>query len=874
MPGHWWTVGAGLAVLLAVRIAFRDAIVGEVAYVTATIAGAVLAWRGARGAPAQHRTTWRIMAVGLAMSAAADVIYSGSLLLAGDVPGVSPADVGWLGCYVLIAVAVFRLAQDTRAVRGFDVDALLDAAAVGIVALVVVWYASISEIVGDTSTPTAVRAVWASYPILDAALLALGVRLLLSDGSRRSSQLVVAGLALWLLADFCYVLWAGAGSFSVVLDIAWMTAPVLVGTGAWAPRRARARGAPAEPGHVGSVRLALLTLPILLPSIVDVWGHAGGIDHAPLLLLAVTAVLALLIYLRARRLLTASTRARSALRASQRHFAALAANASDAAFVVDSGGRPLTGGGVPEAAGTAGGLGTDGLHRWARAAADGGLLDRACSTPAVSVSEELSVTDADGRVRWMLARATDLTADPDVRGIVLNLHDITDRKAVEEALAHRALHDVLTGLPNRVLLRDRIEQALQRTARSGRDVAVAYLDLDSFKRINDSLGHDAGDDLLSHVAERLTATVRPADTVARLGGDEFAVLIEDAGDDAAAEIADRIVEALREPLQIGDRQVVGSASVGLSVSDPDASAMSLLRDADVAMYRAKATGGNQWVRYEPEMRTFIDEQLRLEIDLVAALEHGQLELRYQPVVRLDTDQFVGFEALLRWQHPSLGMIAPDRFIPIAERTGLIVPIGRWVLETACATLARWHAGGQRDLTMAVNVSGRQLASDEFVGHVAAALDASGVSPDHLVLEMTESVLIEDVAQASARLHELREVGVRLAIDDFGTGYSSLGYLRQFPVDILKIDRSFVNTIDDAGTDIPPIVRGLLDLAGTLRLETVAEGIELEVQHDRLRANRCEMGQGYLFARPMERAEADQLVASLTASAGIDHAPAG
>ena len=470
----------------------------------------------------------------------------------------------------------------------------------------------------------------------------------------------------------------------------------------------------------------------------------------------------------------------------------------------------------------------------------------------------------------MLARATDLSADPDVGGIVLNLHDITERKAVEEALEHRALHDALTGLPNRILLRDRIEQALRRSERSGRPIAVVYLDLDGFKRINDSLGHDAGDELLLHVADRLTAAVRPADTVARLGGDEFAILLEESEeDDVVAHVTERVMEALDAPIPIGDRQVVASASLGLAISDPDATAMSILRDADVAMYHAKALGGNQWVRHEPEMRALIDEQLRLELDLVAALDDDQFELLYQPVMRLDTDTLVGFEALLRWHHPALGLIGPDRFIPIAERTGLIVPIGQWVLEKACATLASWD--GRPWLTMAVNVSGRQLASDQLVHHVALAIERSGIEPDRLVLEITETTLIENVAQAGRTLQQLRDLGVRLAIDDFGTGYSSLAYLRQFPVDILKIDKSLINTIVERG-QIPPIVRGLLDLASTLHLQTVAEGIELEVQHEQLRDGECEMGQGYLFARPMGIDEADQIVASLPVAEDAHRTP--
>jgi diguanylate cyclase (GGDEF)-like protein len=870
-----------LVVLLALRIVYRDGVVGEGAYLAATIAGAVLAWTGARHQSPRSRLTWRLVAVGLALSALGDVAYSGYLVLAGEVPGASLADVGWLGSYLLLGVGVFRMAGVTRARIANDVDAMLDAAAVGVVALVVVWYASISSIVADTSTPALVRVVWASYPILDAILLALAVRLLLGRGQRGPGLLFVAGLGCWLFADFTYVLWAASDTYSVLLDIGWMAGSVLIGATAWWPGRRGAESAPVATGVVGPARLTLLTIPILVPNLVAVWGRAKGFDADPVPLLVVTATLASLVYVRAWRLLAANTRARSALRSSQRYFEALAANSSDASLVVDRDGRLLSDWLIPELlrggerSVTAGTTGADvtALVGWANATAFRGLLERAGSTPGIATSQELRYIDAHGRSRWMLTRATDLTADPDVHGIVLNLHDITERKAIEEALEHRALHDALTGLPNRVLLRDRIEQALRRTGRSGRRIAVVYLDLDSFKRINDSLGHDAGDELLLRVADRLTASVRPADTVARLGGDEFAILIDETGErDVAVEVIDRVVEALSIPIRVGDRQVVASASLGLAFSDPDATAMSMLRDADVAMYRAKAIGGSQWVRYEPEMRTFIEEQLQLEIDLVAALDDGQFELLYQPVVKLDTNTLVGFEALLRWHHPVLGLISPDRFIPIAERTGLIVPIGQWVLEDACATLAGWRR--QSWLTMAVNVSGRQLASEQFVHQVAVALERSGVPPHRLVLEMTETVLIEDVARASVRLQQLRDLGVRLAIDDFGTGYSSLGYLRQFPVDILKIDRSFVNTIVEPGK-IPPIVRGLLDLASTLELETVAEGIELELQHEQLRDGECEMGQGYLFARPMRIDEADEIVATLAPEPEDAHrSPAG
>jgi diguanylate cyclase (GGDEF)-like protein len=448
---------------------------------------------------------------------------------------------------------------------------------------------------------------------------------------------------------------------------------------------------------------------------------------------------------------------------------------------------------------------------------------------------------------------------------VVNLHDITDRKQAEEELAHQAFHDSLTGLANRALFRDRVDHALRRRSRSGLDPAVIYLDLDGFKNVNDSLGHEAGDNLLREVATRLQGVVRSGDTVARLGGDEFAVLVEESSGVLveAEAIANRAMQSLTSPVTLGDHEVTLSASLGIAHAGADATASSLLRDADVAMYQAKTTGKSRWVLYEPTMRAAAVERLQLESDMAHAVEGDQLMLVYQPVVELETNRIVGFEALLRWNHPELGIVMPDKFIPIAEANGMIVPMGRWVLQTACRTAAGWRDRHPGQLTMAVNLSARQLASSELLHHVQHALHSAGLDPSALVLEMTETALIQDAALASARLHQLRTLGVRLAIDDFGTGYSSLSYLRKFPVDILKIDRSFINTITDR-EKIPAIVRGLLDLGRTLQLETVAEGIESDAQLGQLRDQHCELGQGYLFARPLPAEEAEVLLAEISA----------
>jgi predicted signal transduction protein with EAL and GGDEF domain len=371
------------------------------------------------------------------------------------------------------------------------------------------------------------------------------------------------------------------------------------------------------------------------------------------------------------------------------------------------------------------------------------------------------------------------------------------------------------------------------------------------------------------VAGRLQSATRGGESIARLGGDEFAVLIEPNRRpvETAELVAARILEAIAEPIELDDQTVTVSASIGISGADPSATAGSLLRDADVAMYKAKTSGKNRWVVYDAAMRIAVVEDLQLASDLAAAVPEGQLALVYQPVVELETDRVVGFEALVRWHHPALGVVPPDRFIPLAEENGMIVALGAWVLEEACHTAAQWAAQHpEQDLTMAVNISARQLACPDLVEQVKAALDSSGLDPRRLVLEMTETALVRDATVAARRLHELRHLGIRLAIDDFGTGYSSLSYLRQFPVDILKIDRSFVESITSRD-QVPAIVRGLLDLGRTLELEMIAEGVELEVQRDRLRAEHCDLAQGFLFAKPLDRHDAEVLL--LHVAAGDD-----
>jgi diguanylate cyclase (GGDEF)-like protein len=419
-------------------------------------------------------------------------------------------------------------------------------------------------------------------------------------------------------------------------------------------------------------------------------------------------------------------------------------------------------------------------------------------------------------------------------------------------LRHQALHDALTGLPNRVLALNRVEQMLARARRQQLPVAALYVDVDGFKNVNDSFGHAAGDELLRIVARRLGSVVREGDTAARLGGDEFVVLVEGSTLDAGPElVAERLLEVLHEPYdmraEIG-RELTLSASIGIAFG-LRGSADELLRDADIALYEAKGAGRDRYVLFNSDMQSAFRDRLTVQMDLVEALEQHQLFLLYQPTFDLRSESVIGVEALVRWRHPTRGVLSPADFIPIAESSGLIVPVGRWVLDEACRQLAAWHAHGQH-LGMSVNVSARQLDTNELIEDVRSALREHDLDPASLTLEVTETALMSDPEATATRLHALKQVGVRIAIDDFGTGYSSLAYLRQFPADALKIDRSFISNIASSKQSAA-LLHTLVQLGKTLEIATLAEGIEDQVQLETLQRERCDHEQGFLFSRPLD-----------------------
>jgi len=452
--------------------------------------------------------------------------------------------------------------------------------------------------------------------------------------------------------------------------------------------------------------------------------------------------------------------------------------------------------------------------------------------------------------------------DPAVGGLVLSMRDVTERKALEDALRHQAFHDSLTGLANRALFEDRLSHALSIANRRQRAFAVLFLDLDDFKTINDSLGHARGDELLGAVAARIRGIVRPMDTAARLGGDEFAILVElIENEDEARVMARQILDALALPFVLEGHELRVTASLGLALWNGSSGEEDLLRNADMAMYAAKADGKASIRTFEPSMHRRVLDRLELTGALRDALAADQFVLDYQPIVELDSGRIAGVEALVRWRHPIRGLIEPDQFIGLAEETGLIVPIGRWILETACAQARRWHLAfpGNR-LQLSVNVSTRQLHEPDFIAAVEEVLRTSELPPASLALEITEGLLLGDHEEVVAQLEGLKALGLRVAVDDFGTGYSSLSHLRRFPIDILKIDKSFIDGID-RDPSRAKLVQGIINLGDSLLLDVVAEGIEQQSEADELRAMRLPLAQGFLFFPPLSAAEVDILLAA-------------
>jgi len=842
----------------------RD-LLGNIAFMPLNLAVLALYFLAARSPVLDPgvRRALRFLALGSTLVFTGNAISTWYLMGLGENPPVTWADPFYLGdsLCTLAALLSFPLARRTRMERWKFV---LDAAMVLVGGAVAIWFWSVRPAAeGDSSVAVTILAY--AYP-LASLLLLLGITTVLLrrpvDGNRLAFGMLVTGVTVSIVADlvFTYIVRETGGRSASWIDSAYLVTYILLIAGAeryYRHPKARLEGAAmprtrSQPVSPLPYVAVAATYGLLLLTVVSPWTDpVSGVAVGALLVTALVV---------ARQVITVRENVRlladTAARQNEARFRSLVQHSSDVImvtrpngtmrFVSPSASRVF---GYEPAALLGRPLATL-LHPADRDRATQ-LFAEVVAGPGVIGPVEWRFRQADGS--WLHAEilATNLLGDPTVRGIVLNTRDVSERKRLEEQLTHQAFHDPLTGLANRALFRDRVSHALALAQRQGHPITVLFLDLDDFKRVNDSLGHAEGDRLLIAAAERFQSCARAADTVSRLGGDEFAILIEHvAGSDGRPELLQRLEEAMTYPFALSGNQVQVSASIGVATASPGDTADDLLRNADVAMYAAKRRGKGRSETYELRMYADVRERLEMEAALRTALETNQLSLHYQPIVSLKTGALYGVEALVRWDHPTRGHLLPQSFITLAEETGLIVPLGAWVLTEACRQVQDWRAlFPETPLCVSVNISGRQLQGGGVTGSLREALAATGASADGVVLEITESVLMQQTDTVQERLWELKSLGVRLAIDDFGTGYSSLSYLQRFPIDILKIAKPFVDDVG-SGTEKSALARAIVGLGETLKLRTIAEGIERGDQRAALLELGCDLGQGHYFSRAL------------------------
>ena len=836
--------------------------VGLLSDAPAALASVVIAAATARHtARGVLRTAWILLAVALALYFVGVAVGTISWLRGHD-PFPGPADIFYCAFYPVLAAGVVFLIR-AAAVRVPWIQLSLDATIFVVGFGAFFWFLVIRPAASHAEVDFLKQALSLAYLGLDCVLLLiLGVLVLTGAGSVggwRIPLLLLSGFATMFLGD---ILWSLAkvrgyylpGGFQ---DVLYLTCYAPVAAAAREQMRIIAAPARVVSNTSDAVARSLPYAAMLAAFLVLVYFARGDISGPSTVMTMIMFALTLLFMVRQGVVLRgdALVRERKAARLVEERYASLIANASDVIMIVAADGvlrfvspacertlglkpEEITGKSLPDL--------------WA--GEDGEkvrlfLAEVAATTSGTVGPVELRI-DRGARRCVIEGVGSNLTVDPAVQGLALNFRDISERKALEEQLRQLAFPDPLTLLANRNLFRDRVQHALTLAQSGQSSVAVMFLDLDNFKNINDSLGHDAGDCLLQAVAQRIVKTTRSSDTVARLGGDEFAVLLEGIAAVTDVErLADALIETLDLPFALDGIEVRVAASIGVAFSTPEGGTEALLSNADIAMYHAKAAGKNRHVTFKPQMQDLLHERLRLEADIGRALAQQEFFLEYQPIVDLGTKSLLGVEALVRWRHPEAGVLMPGRFIQVAEECGQIVKLGRWVLKQACLDLCSWRRSivGGAELRLAVNISGRHLQHGDLVDDVTQALHESGLEPGNLVIELTESTTMYNTDANLERFQRLKALGVKLAIDDFGTGYSSLSYLHRFPIDILKIDRSFVSRLTNSDNG-PELARAVITLGETLGLDTVAEGIEFEPQVTALLALGCVAGQGFLFAK--------------------------
>ena len=853
----------------------RD-LLGTVAFMPLNIAVLALNWLASRRTVLDQgvRRALRIFSFAAGMVFIGNCISLWLLLVLKVKPTASPADAFYLAdtLLILVGLLMFPLSRRIRVERW---KLVLDAAMVLAGGAVLVWYFAIRPTqVAQADDATATLLTYA-FPLANFLLL-LGITTVILRGpldkNRQAFGCLVAGILVSIVADLAFdlvLVQTGERSASWT-DAVYMLSYLLLIASAelywrrpvgrtWSASDQEPKPQPLSPLPylAGAAVFGLLMMQALSP-----W-------HDPESGLVVGAVLvALLMVIRQVVAVRQNVRLlkETAARQGEARFRSLVQNSSDVIILVDADGRIRF---VSPSASRV-------LHFDPAALVDRSFVtlldpeDRARAelffrdaalTPGVSAPAEWRFQQPDAAPLHAEIIATNLLRDPIVNGIVLNTRDVSERKRFEQQLLHQAFHDPLTGLANRALFRDRVDHALKLARRQRHAITVLFLDLDDFKKVNDSYGHAEGDKLLVLAAERFRSCARAADTVARLGGDEFAILIEDStGPEEQQALTERLVSAMAQPFMLSGNEVFVTASVGIAAAVHGENVADVLRNADTAMYAAKRAGKGRFESYASQMSSDVRQRLELERALRRALEKNELLLHYQPIVSLTSGRMTGVEALVRWEHPQLGHLLPQHFIPLAEETGLITRVGSWVLHEACRQVGRWHRDYPgKPLTVAVNISGRELHEHNIVDDVRLALQETRIDPSALVLEITESVLMQETGSVLERLRQLKALGVQLAIDDFGTGYSSLSYLQRFPIDILKIAKPFIEEVG-SGVDKSALARAIIGLGDTLKLRTIAEGIEKPEQVSALLDLGCRMGQGYHYSPPLSAAQLEQALA--------------
>jgi len=853
--------------------AVRD-VLGNAAFMPLNMVTAALAFAASRQSvlDASVRRAMQLLAVGCLAVFAGNCVSLFYLLALKEKTPVSWADVFYLADMGLMLAALFSFPLSRRiSLERWKLG--LDAAMVLVGGGVLIWYFAIRPTAALGADSLVERVLAFAYPLADLLLLLAITTVLLRgplDRNRLAFRCLVGGIFVSIVGDLTFdLVLAQTGERSASWpDAVYLLSYLLLIASTeqywrrpvgptWDESEQEPRPQPLSPlPYVAATAVMVL---LLFEAVVAGTEPMRGLAIGAVVMTTLGVLRQLMAVQQNVRLL-----AETAVRQNEARFRSLVQHSSDVILIIDAGAivRYVS----PSAARV---LRYDvttlpgrSLHSLVDPAdqprVEKFVLEAAGST-GISVPTEWRFRQPDGSPLHAEVVATNLLTDPTVRGIVLNTRDVSERKRLESELLHQAFHDPLTGLANRALFRDRVSHALALALRQRRHIAVLFLDLDDFKKVNDSLGHSAGDRLLVAAAERFRSCARATDTVARLGGDEFAILVEDAASTSDHEaLAERLRAAMAQPFTLGGTEVFVSSSIGLATSGGDSTADSpleaadeVLRNADVAMYAAKRAGKGRIEAYQTTMSADVLHRLELERALRHALEHEELLLHYQPIVSIRSGTVIGLEALVRWEHPEFGHLLPQHFIPLAEETGLITRVGNWVLNEACRQLMEWRAGGLAgDLWISVNVSSRELLHDrDIASDVARVLEETGLGAGHLVLEITESVLMQQTANALDKLRQLKGLGIRLAIDDFGTGYSSLSYLKRFPIDVLKIARPFIEDVD-AGRDHAALAQAIVGLSRTLHLSAVAEGIETARQAEALLELGCEYGQGHLFAPAM------------------------